>query len=534
MTLSPSPLRIAAATLAAVAALTTALAAVPAQAQTLRIAAADPISSADPQLNNHAGDRSLALQIFDSIVDRRDHDTLPSLAQSWRSLDARTWEFKLNPKITWHDGKPFTSEDIAFSFQRARSVPGSVASYAGRLREVESVQTPDAHTVIIKTRVPTPGLLTDIGAVYIVSKHVGEKASTEDYNAGRAVIGTGPYKLVSYTPGDRSVLVRNDNYWGKKPDWARVEYRFVNNGAARTAALLAGDVDVIDKVAPADIKKLSASKNIAVHAYPGLRALLLQPSFREGPNEFIRDNAGQPLPNNPLRDVRVRKALSLAINRNAIADRILQNTVTPASQDMPKGTAGYNPDIAPTPYDAERARKLLAEAGYPQGFQLTIHVPADRYPQAPEALQAVAQFWTRIGVKTTLESVPWALYSSRANKNEFALSVLAWGNGTGELGYALVNVFATVDAAKGLGASNWGRYSSPALDQALAAYTQEFDANKAETILRHAARILDDDQAVIPLFHYQNIWASRADLKVTPYVSDRTAAQMVTPVKAAR
>jgi peptide/nickel transport system substrate-binding protein len=503
-----------------------------AQAQTLRIAAADPISSADPQLNNHAGDRSLALQIFDTIADRRDTGYSPSLALSWRAIDAHTWEFKLNPKIRWHDGQPFTAQDIAYSFQRARSVPGSVASYAGRLRVVQEVQTPDAHTVIIKTQIPAPNLLQDLSAVYIVSQHVGQQARTEDYNAGRAVIGTGPYKLLSYTPGDRSILSRNEHYWGPRPDWERVEYRFVNNGAARTAALLAGDVDVIDKVAPADLQKLRSAKNIAVHAYPGLRALLLQPSFRPGRNPYITDQAGQPLPDNPLLDVRVRKALSLAVNRQAIADRILQHTVTPASQDMPKGTRGYNPDLADAPYDPERARKLLAEAGYPQGFQLVVHLPGDRYPLAAETIQAVAQFWTRIGVKTTLETLPWALYSSRANKNEFAVSVLAWGNGTGELGYALVNVFASVDPTKGLGASNWGRYSSPSLDQALQAYTQEFDPAKGEAILRQAARILDDDQAVIPLFHYQNIWASRADLKVSPYVSDRTAAQMVSPLPA--
>ena len=287
---------------------------------------------------------------------------------------------------------------------------------------------------------------------------------------------------------------------------------------------------MIDKVAPADLQKLRAAKNIAVHAHPGLRALLLQPSFRPGPSPYITDLTGQPLKDNPLLDVRVRKALSLAINRQAIADRVLQNTVTATNQDMPKGTLGYNPDIAETPYDPEQARKLLAEAGYPQGFQLVVHLPGDRYPLAPETIQAVAQFWTRIGVKTTLETLPWALYSSRANKNEFALSVLAWGNGTGELGYALVNVFATVDAKKGLGASNWGRYSSQSLDQALDAYTQEFDPAKAAGILRKAAQILHDDQAVIPLFHYQNIWASRSDLKVSPYVSDRTAAQMVTPL----
>ncbi len=507
-----------------------ALAGGPATAQTLRIGFADPVSSADPQLNNHAGDRSLALHTYESIVDRRDNQTLPGLAKSWRTLDDKTWEFKLNPDITWHDGTPLTAEDIAFSFERARKVAGSVASYAGRLRTVAAVETPDPHTVILRTTVPAPNLLLDIGAIYVVSKHAGEKASTEDYNAARASIGTGPYKLVSYTPGDRAVLERYDAWWGGQPDWERVEFRYINNPAARTAALLAGDVDVIDKVSSSDLTRLREDKNIAVHAYPGLRALLIQPSHRPGPNEFIRDKAGQPLQENPLTDVRVRRALSQAINREAIAGRVLQDTVTVAHQDMPADTAGYNPDIAPLPYDAAAARKLLAEAGYPDGFRLTVHVPSDRYPQAPEALQAVAQFWSRIGVQTTLEAVPWSVYAARARKNEYAVSVIAWGNGTGELGYALVNVFATPDADKGLGASNWGNYSSQRVDDALARYTEEFDPARQETILREAAVAIDEEVGVIPLFHYQNIWASRKGLKVAPYVSDRTTAQMVTRV----
>ena len=175
-------------------------------------------------------------------------------------------------------------------------------------------------------------------------------------------------------------------------------------------------------------------------------------------------NDGKPLANNPLLDVRVRQALSLAVDRKAIVDRILQGAATVANQWMPADTYGYNPDVKNIAYDPAQAKKLLADAGFPQGFNLVMHVPNDRYPQGPETAQAVAQFWSRIGVKTKVEVVPWSVYSGRANKNDYAMSMLAWGNGTGEASYALVNVLATVDTKKGLGASNWGHYSNPAYD----------------------------------------------------------------------
>jgi peptide/nickel transport system substrate-binding protein len=367
--------------------------------------------------------------------------------------------------------------------------------------------------------------------VHIVSKHVGEKSQTENYNSGAAMVGSGPYKYVSYTPGDRVVMERNNDYWGQKQLWEKVNYRYINNAAARTAALLSGDVDVIDKVSVSDLAKLKQSPNVKVFPYNGLRVLLLQPTFHEGPSQYITDNAGKQLDKNPLLDARVRKALSLAINRKALVDRILQGAATEANQWMPADTFGYNPDIKNIPNDVNQAKKLLADAGFPQGFKLTIHVPNDRYPQAPETMQAVAQFWTRIGVKTQVEVLPWASYSARANKNEFAVSVLAWGNGTGEASYALVNVLATVDSKKGLGASNWNHYSNPAIDKALADSTAEFDAAKREAILRNAAKIVSDDAGIIPLYHYQNIWAAKKGLKVTPASSDRTTAMMVTQDK---
>lgn len=502
-----------------------------ASAQTLSIGFADPVSSVDPQLNNHAGDRSLALHFWDSIINSRDGGKLePALASSWKALDDKTWEFKLRSDIKWQDGKPFTADDIAYSFQRARNVPGTVASYTGALRTVESTTAKDPHTVIVKTNTPNPMLPLDIASIYIVSKHVGEKSKTEDYNAGRAVVGTGPYKFISYSPGDRTVFERNPSYYGPKPLWDKVNYRYINNGAARTAALLAGDVDVIDKVAVTDVAKLKKTPSISVYTYPGLRVLLLQPSFRPGPNEFITDNAGKPLEKNPLQEVKVRQALSVAINRKAIADRILQGTVTEANQWMPRNTFGYNPEVKDIAYNVEQAKKLLAEAGFPQGFQITIHVPGDRYPQAPETVQAVAQFWTRAGVKTKVEVVPWSVYAGRAGKNEYAVSVIAWGNGTGEAGYGLLQTLASNDAKRGRGANNWGRYSNEAVDKALDAATVEFDAKRREAIFRHSVKLVTDDVGNIPLFHYQNIWAAKKGLKVVPLLSDRTSAMQVTRV----
>ncbi|SOE94388.1 peptide/nickel transport system substrate-binding protein [Burkholderia sp. D7] len=499
-----------------------------ASAQTLNIAFADPLSSLDPQLNNYAGDRSVDLHFWDLLVENHNNVLAPGLATSWKSTSNDTWEFKLRHDVKWQDGTPFTADDVIYSYQRARNVPGTIATFAGYLRTIASVTAPDPYTLIIKTSSPTPDLPLNLTSVHIVSKHVGEKSTTEDYNSGRAMVGSGPYKFVSYTPGDRVVMTRNDAYWGAKPIWDKVNYRYVSNAAARTAALLSGDVDMIDKVSVSDLPRLKQSPKVSVFAYPGLRVLILQPSFREGPSPYITDNAGKPLQKNPLLDVRVRRALSLAINRPAITDRILQGAATVANQWMPAKTFGYNPAVKDIPNDPVQAKKLLAEAGFPDGFQLTLSVPNDRYPQAPETAQAVAQFWTRIGVKTKVEVMPWASYASRANKNEFAVSMIAWGNGTGEASYALVNILGTVDAKKGIGASNWGRYSSPAVDHALDAATAEFDPVKREAILQQSVKVVSDDVGIIPLFHYENIWAAKKGLKVTPAVSDRTTAMMVT------
>lgn len=500
-------------------------------AQTLTIGFADPLSSLDPQLNNFAGDRSNDLHFFDMLLQKHSTGLTPDLAESWKVIDPTTWEFKLRPGVKWTDGQPLRPEDIVFSIKRARHVQGSVAPFSSFVRRIASVEAKGDDTVIIKTKSPSPNLPLDLSSIHIVSKHVGEHATSADYNSGKALVGTGPYKLVSYVPGDRVVMIRNDAFWGGPQPWEKVVYRYIAKPASRTAALLSGDVDVIDKVSVSDLARLEKSKDVTVYAYKGLRVMLFQPSFRKGPNKYLTDNSGKVLPENPLRDVRVRKALSLAINRGAIADRIMQGTVTVANQWMPEGTFGYNPELKDIPYNAKKAKKLLAEAGFPDGFKMTIHVPSDRYPLAPQTAQAAAQFWARIGVKTNVEVVPWAVYAGAARKNDYAMSMIAWGNGTGEASYAMANILATVSPEKGLGASNWGHYSSARLDQDLSKASAEFDESKREAVLRDAAIAVRQDVGVIPVFHYKNIWAARNGLKVVPWTSDRTVAMMVTPIK---
>lgn len=498
-----------------------------AQENHLKIAFSDNLSSLDPQLNNFAGDRSAGLFFFEMLIANYNNQLLPALATKWENIDPLTWEFSLRPDVLWSNGQPFTAEDVVYSIERIRSVPGSVAPFTSYVRTIDNVTIKDPHTLIITTNTPNPDLPLNLSSVHIVNKATTENATSDDFNSGNALIGTGPYTLVNYIPGERFTAEKNTNYWGETPKWDKIEYIYTSNAASRTASLLSGGVDVIDKVSVSDLPRLQKDPNIDVFSYNGLRVFLLQPSFNPNPIQYITDNSGKPLETNPLLDARVRKALSIAINREAIADRILQNGVTVANQWMPEGSIGYNPDIDPISFDTEGAKQLLAQAGYPEGFQLTIHVPNDRYPLGPETVQAVAQFWTRIGIKTNIEVVPWAVYSSAARNNEYAMSVIGWGNGTGEASYAMVSILATVDPESGIGASNFGRYSSQKLDASLKAVTAEFDPIKREKLMQEAAITVSDETGIIPLFHYKNIWAAKKGLIVKPLSSDRTVPMMI-------
>ncbi len=427
--------------------------------------------------------------------------------------------------MRWHDGAPFTADDVAFTFDRARSVPNSPGGFAGMLRAVTGVQIVDPLHLRVHTSRPAPNLPRDLVLLHIVSRHAGSGATTADYNSGRAAIGTGPYRLVRAVPGDRVELARNDDWWGTRQAWATVTLRMLPNAAARSAALLAGDVGVIDQPAIADLERLKSDARIAVSAAPVLRVIRVQPDFSHPTDPpFVFDNAGNRLARNPLNDVRVRRALTLAINRAALADRVMQGTVTPTGQWMLPGMYSYAADISVPKFDPEAAHSLLIDAGYPDGFRLTLHTSNDRYPNDAATAQAVAQMWTRIGVRTSVEALPFAGFASRVARQEFSMVLAGASMPTGEAGSLLVNVLATYDPSRGLGPSNALRYSNSALDALIVQALATIDDAARERLLIEAETLAMDDVAFMPLYNPMGFWAARAPLRYIPRADELTLA----------
>jgi peptide/nickel transport system substrate-binding protein len=512
------------------AALTMALVA-PAAAQprapdVLVIGVAAPATSADPHFFNAAPNNSLAAHIFSRLVERdAEARLLPGLATSWEALSPTTWEFRLRPGVTWHDGRDFTVDDVVFTFGRAPNVPNSPGGYGPYLRMVTRVEVVDPLTLRLHTRQPHALLPLELGWVSIIARHAAAGAATEDYNSGRAAIGTGPYRLAAFGGGERIELARNEAYFAEREPWSRVTIRFLGNDAARTAAVLAGDVDLIDQVPSTDIARLRREPRVAVAEVRGLRLIFLSPDHsREVAPPLVTDHEGRPLERNPFRDLRVRRALSLAINRDALAERVMEGQATPAGQWLPAGVYSHNPEVAVPPHDPDTARQLLAEAGFPQGFRLTLHSPNDRYPNDARTAQAVAQMWTRIGVRTEVAAIPWSAFSGRSARQEFGMRLIGWGSSSGEASSLLVNVLGTFDPAARRGASNHGRYANPALDALTDRATAVLDEEAREVLLREAVRLAMDDVAFIPLYNITNAWAARRGLRYEPRRDERTAA----------
>jgi peptide/nickel transport system substrate-binding protein len=264
----------------------------------------------------------------------------------------------------------------------------------------------------------------------------------------------------------------------------------------------------------------------------GLRLIyLVMDHSRQREVPYTSDNDGKPLATNPFNDLRVRRALSMSINRAALAERVMEGTAQPTGQWLPEGTFGYNPEVKAPAFDPEGAKKLLAEAGYPQGFRMTLHSPNDRYPNDAKAAQAVAQMFTRIGIRTEVEAAPWASFSLRSNRQEYAIRLSGWGSVTGEASYALVNILGTFDREKRTGASNAGRYSNPELDALTARAAATIDDKAREGLLRDAVKLAMDDVAIIPLFQLVNSWALRKGLAYDARMDERTTAMATRPEK---
>jgi len=495
----------------------------------LRIGVASEVTTLDPHFFHLTSNTEIHKGIYSGLVTQdADMKVVADLAVTWRTLDDTHWEFKLRPGVTFHDGTPLTADDIVFTYERARAVPNSPGSFLQYLKHVTKTTAADPLTVVVETDGPDPILLNELQNVWIVSRGHGAGATTADYNSGKAAIGTGPYRLAAWVPGDHITLARFDGYYGTKPDWQTVTYRAIVNDAARTAALLSGDVDLIAAVPGNDLDRVRGDKALTVSTMQSNRCFFWSVDVDRDVSPLVTDSDGKPMAKNPLKDVRVRRALSKALDRDALVSRVMQGQGVPASQFMPDGVPGTSAKLKPELFDLPGAKRLLAEAGYPNGFGLTVASTNDRYINDAAMTQAVAQMWTRLGLKMIVSTLPKAVYFPRAVKLEF--SVLLSGNSTdtseplSQLNYLL----GTFDAGKGIGAGNYGRYSNPALDKLLAAAAVTLDdAKRAALIAQAYEQALGDEVAAIPMLFQITAWGMRKGIAYGGFPQDATVAALV-------
>ncbi len=497
--------------------------------QELTLALSTPITSLDPHYHNLSPNNAIGRHFFDTLIGTDEFQNLvPGLAESWKSTNETTWELKLRKNVKWHDGSPFTIEDVLATFKRVPNVPNSPASFALFVRAITEAKAVDAHTLVLKTAKPHPLLPREIAAIMILPKVIAETAKTEDFNSGKAVIGTGPFKYVDYKSGDRVVLARNDAYWGPKPVWAKVQQRMITNSAARVAALLAGDVQLIENVPTSDAEKLRGDKNLRLNDVVSNRLIYLHmDTGREKNSPFIRTKDGKPMEANPLRDVRVRKAISMALNRDAIVERVMEKLAVPAGQLLAEQFYGTSKRLKPEKFDPEGAKKLLAEAGYPNGFQITLHAPNNRYVNDEKIAQAVAQFLTRIGIDTKLETMPSAIFFTRGTKLEFSFLLAGWASETGDTSSPLRALLGTFDPAQGMGSANRGRFSDPGLDAMVTTALTQVDDTKRGMLLAAASEKAVALLGLIPVHYEVSVWGMRKNVNYKARADQYTLAHEV-------
>lgn len=499
-----------------------------APAAELRIGLSGEVTSLDPHFLATQPNLTVARHVFESLTDVDPQTKLiPGLAERWRAIDATTWEFNLRRGVKFHDGSDFTAEDAVFSLQRPLSIKGSPGGFASYVRSIASVIAVDAHTLRIKTKYPYGALPEEINSILIVSKKHALHASPGDFDAGRAMIGTGPYKFVRYQRGDRLELARNDQWWGKPPTWDKVTLRVIPTDPSRTAALLSGELDAIEHVPSADIKNINKNNKLRVMQTTSWRTIVLHLDQYRAQPPGVTDASGKPLAKNPFMDLRVRKAISKAINRSAIAERVMEGLAVPAANIVSPGVFGYNAALKPEAYDPGGAKRLLTEAGYPNGFRVTLSGPNNRYINDEQVLQTVAQLLTRVGITTRVEATPMSAFLGRVRREETSFALLGWGSFAADL--ALRSLVATPNPEKGYGAWNWGRYANPKVDALMEQALGSVDRARREALARDANTLAMNDLAVIPLHHQVVSWAMRAGLNYTPRTDEFTFAHHFTP-----
>ncbi|HEX6706310.1 MAG TPA: ABC transporter substrate-binding protein [Albitalea sp.] len=478
-------------------------------AVTLRVADAGDVQSMDPHSLNETLQLSFTGSIYEPLVGRaKDMSLTPALATRWTKTSPTVWRFELRKGVSFHDGTPFTADDVIFSFKRGAADGSDMKGYTSPIREVRKV---DDHTVDIETTQPFPILPDTLTSLYMMSRKWCEENKAErpvdrrkgvENTASFKSNGTGPYRLKERQPSTRTVIVRNFNYWGKvEGNVDEVVFTPIGNDATRVAALLSGEVDVMEPVPLQDVERVKGSGKFTVLQGPELRTIFL--GMDQKRDELLFSSVKG---KNPFKDKRVRQAFYQAIDIESIKTRVMRNAATPTGEMVAPGIRGFQPDLNKRlPHDPEAAKKLLADAGYAGGFEVGMNCPNDRYVNDGQICQAVAASLARIGVKVNLQTETKVSYFPKILRRDTSFYLLGWTPSTNDAHDAMYNLMST-PTDKGQGQFNLGAYSNPKFDELALKVQTETDDKKRNDTIREAFKLHQEDIGHIPLHQQALAW----------------------------
>lgn len=498
-----------------------------AQAADLRFAIRVGPTTLDPHFHNYYANQGMLPNIYEPLLDADpDGKLVPVLAESWKSTGPTTWEFNLRKGVKFHDGADFTAEDVVSSIERVRAIQGSPGSLAGYVNDIAEMEVVDDYTIRFHTKAPSPILPKQLIRILILDS--ANKATTAEMDTGKGAIGTGPYKNVRYVRDNVWEVERNPDWWGPKQPWDKVTYTSIPNEASRLAAFLAGDFDILEGIPLANIKSVAQDKRFNVYSKAAMQTYWLNMDTARQVTPQVTDASGKPLDPNPLRKRDVRKALLMSIDRKALVDRFMEGYGDVANQvTAPAAAEGVTVD--PVPYDPAAAKALLAQAGYPEGFSLVLTGLTGVVAGDELINQAIGQFFTRIGVRTQVDSLPPQVAIPKAVRGE--LSVYFTGSPTPDAYIPLRNTQMTVNKEAGIGSGNRLNYSNPEFDAVMNEVLVTIDDAKRHELLAKAVKLITDDVSVIPLFHPHYTWATRDGITYRPAAFLMNQAVLATPAK---
>lgn len=513
-------------------ALCLAVAAGAAQAKTLRWASAGDPLTMDPYSQNEGLTNNTNHQIYEFLVERDKKLAFrPGLATEWKQEGPLKWRFKLRPNVKFHDGRPFTADDVVFSVMRSREKTSQIAAYSNALGEPKKI---DDLTVEFTLAQPNPIFLDHLNTVFIMSKswceeHKATKpqdfANKEEAYTAFNANGTGPYMLVSRAPDVKTVLKRNPNYWAKlEGNVEEIVYTPIKSDATRLAALISGQVDFILDPSPRDLERLKSVKDLNVIEGPENRVIFI--GMDQGRDELLYSSVKG---KNPFKDLRVRKAFYQAIDINTIKTKLMNNQAAPTGALVPSPLASFNdPDIEKRlPYDLNAARKLMAEAGYPDGFEITLDCPNDRYINDERICIALAGMWAQLKVKVRVNAMTKTTYFPKTEKLDTSLYLFGWGGSITDAETTFTPIYRN-RGEKGVGEYNRGNYKDDELDALAAASSKEVDVAKRKDLIKKVFLRHNEQVHHIPLHRQFIPWAARTNVNVVHRADNWLEVQWVT------